>query len=625
MAANNPLRQDPTRTAGVRRQYLAKIRARFKRFASAVKDLVWTKDVFGLATNADARDRQWAFQTSERQSELFRDWLGTQIELDLLEALNTSEEWWWDQYIQQAYQKGYLRSFSDMNVGKLSKLVEDGRFSQFYEGSKEQFLKDSFFKNVSSEKLKLLSARVFTEMEGMTDAMARELKRGLIDGLIEGLGPREIARKLEDAIGVSARRAETIARTEIIRAHAEGQLDSLERQGAKELKVMVEWSTAGDHRVCPRCADKEGLVIKIEEARGMIPLHPNCVTGEMRIWSPGPLSVFRSKYTGPIVEIQTAKGRFLSITANHVLLTQRGWVQAKAISETDYLIDATLLNGSLGQSPNDNQNISSVQDCFAALAECSGVVFQGAANARSEDFHGDGKLFTEEVHVQGFDRCLWNDFQSRSFSEFSEKQLVARDVFGLQSFALDRQRLFSSLLIAAAAASDSVMGFQDIHSVFVRGSFGHHQTVGVGLSSQSNASQQQPRINQPTTPTEVLRELIAGDAGLVKVNELLHHLAGNVYAGLGQRLGGGSHDAFTMEEFTKRFRIALKFLSDSTNGQSCLVEFDGLVQDRVDSTVSRHVIDLQVYDMETSESVYMVEGVLSSNCRCAWIPANVGE
>ena len=39
---------------------------------------------------------------------------------------------------------------------------------------------------------------------------------------------------------------------------------------------MAEWTTAGDERVCPECGGWEGIKMTIEEARGMIPLHPNC-------------------------------------------------------------------------------------------------------------------------------------------------------------------------------------------------------------------------------------------------------------------------------------------------------------------------------------------------------------
>jgi SPP1 gp7 family putative phage head morphogenesis protein len=46
--------------------------------------------------------------------------------------------------------------------------------------------------------------------------------------------------------------------------------------GIKEVGVMVEWSTAGDDRVCEECESMEGKIMDIDDAHGMIPVHPNC-------------------------------------------------------------------------------------------------------------------------------------------------------------------------------------------------------------------------------------------------------------------------------------------------------------------------------------------------------------
>jgi hypothetical protein len=67
-----------------------------------------------------------------------------------------------------------------------------------------------------------------------------------------------------------------LARTEIIHAHAEGQLDAFELLKVEGVQVLAEWSTAGDEIVCELCSDLEGVVMTIKEARGSLPRHPNC-------------------------------------------------------------------------------------------------------------------------------------------------------------------------------------------------------------------------------------------------------------------------------------------------------------------------------------------------------------
>lgn len=282
MSRSNSLRADPTRTATIRRLFLASLRKRFKRLAALIVDKVVDQDAFGRAPrykmlpemNQLTINLEWAALSSQDQATAFREWLATQVSVEILTAVNTSESVWWKAYIDQAFAKGMGRSFDDLKKAGAFEGNLPGR--PFYSGNKEEFLRSAFGQPVTVEKINLLAARVLSELEGMTDAMAQKLTRALIDGLVAGNGPREIASDIVKQLDISYPRAETIARTEIIRAHAEGQLDLMERMGAKRLKVMVEWSTAGDDRVCPQCADKEGLTIKIEDAHGMIPIHPNC-------------------------------------------------------------------------------------------------------------------------------------------------------------------------------------------------------------------------------------------------------------------------------------------------------------------------------------------------------------
>jgi len=61
-----------------------------------------------------------------------------------------------------------------------------------------------------------------------------------------------------------------------MRCHSEGQLDAMEDMGATELGVAVEWSTAGDDRVCELCEPLHGIVLTPEEARGLLPRHDGC-------------------------------------------------------------------------------------------------------------------------------------------------------------------------------------------------------------------------------------------------------------------------------------------------------------------------------------------------------------
>jgi SPP1 gp7 family putative phage head morphogenesis protein len=264
----NPIKQDPTRTAGLRRQFEQELRRRFHDLRQTILETLIKDDGLGLTVNAG----RWAGRTDVDKIKAFRQWLETQLKT---KVLGQSEDELYQRFIEEGFKKGAGRAFEDAN--KTERVLADttGKLD-FYEGTKAQFLSSSFAQPVAIEKVKLLAARTYGDLKGITDDLATRLTRKLTDGLVRGLSPRDIGREISVDLDLGAARATTIARTEIIRAHAEGQLQALENLGVQEVGVAVEWATAGDNRVCPMCAPLQGVILKLEEAKGMIPRHPNC-------------------------------------------------------------------------------------------------------------------------------------------------------------------------------------------------------------------------------------------------------------------------------------------------------------------------------------------------------------
>lgn len=274
--AASPLRVDPTRTSGLRRRFIAELRRRFSGLKAAIIKLVDDEDQFGLTEQSHdpftANAGAWRFHSDPAKVKAFQDWLKIQTRLRILRG---EEDRLWQAYIEAGFRQGAGRAFDDAKRSDRAK-AEGAQQLDFYRGTKDEFLRSAFGQPVAIEKVKLLAGRSFDDLENVTDDMSARLSRRLVDGLIQGKGARELARDLVADVGVSEQRAGLIARTEIIRAHAEGQLTALEIMGVEEVGVMVEWSTAGDAHVCPLCAPMQGVVLKIAEARGMIPRHPNC-------------------------------------------------------------------------------------------------------------------------------------------------------------------------------------------------------------------------------------------------------------------------------------------------------------------------------------------------------------
>lgn len=255
---------------------MAECRKRFNRLKRRIWELVVEEDAFGLKQPGPFKiNQRFRFQTTPQQVDAFRQWLQQQMQAVILTVTaQQAEDAYWRQYIEEGYRKGAGRAWEDTQKVRQAMATQPEEFA-FFQGGKEQFLRQSFAQPVAVEKVKLLAGRVFTELKGVTEQMGQRITRELTDGLVQGQSPRTIGRNLAKAVDVSRARADMIARTETIRAHAEGQLDSLEQLGVDDIGVAVEWSTSGAF-VCPMCAPMEGVVLKLKEARGMIPRHPNC-------------------------------------------------------------------------------------------------------------------------------------------------------------------------------------------------------------------------------------------------------------------------------------------------------------------------------------------------------------
>ena len=252
---------------------------RFTDLLKSVLDLVVKEDAFGLtrmSINPLTGNQRFANLSDQQKLITFQEWMKAQVKDKIVRtAIDEIDNAWWQEFVQQGFEKGAGRAFTDTRRAQTAAASSQEEIA-FLAGTKEEFLRRVFGSPVSVEKVQLLVTRVMTELQGVSDNMVQRAVRELADGFAQGKGVRDIARELSRAIKISRNSAKRIARDEVIRAHAEGQLQALKDLGVAEVGVLAEWSTAEDARVCPRCRPLDGVLLKIEEAEGTIPRHPNC-------------------------------------------------------------------------------------------------------------------------------------------------------------------------------------------------------------------------------------------------------------------------------------------------------------------------------------------------------------
>lgn len=96
-------------------------------------------------------------------------------------------------------------------------------------------------------------------------------KTALEDAMILGQGPRDVARALRDALGVSLTRALTIARTEMLRAYRTANLASYREN--RHIVKGWKWMATLDGRTCASCFAMHGKEFGVDEKFSS---HPNC-------------------------------------------------------------------------------------------------------------------------------------------------------------------------------------------------------------------------------------------------------------------------------------------------------------------------------------------------------------
>jgi SPP1 gp7 family putative phage head morphogenesis protein len=273
---------DPTRTTVLRAQFMKDMDRRFVSLGRLIKQAIIEDDVFGLiepkhdlikiiTVNETPGKEAFKFSTSQDKVSQFMAWLKQQEKKGLLQTTTIPqigtplEKAWTDQYIQDSYKRGVTRARYEMGAAGMGTpgIEETGGISA------------SMSTPFHMDRVGMLYARTFEDLIGVTAQMDSAISRILSQGMVDGDGPRSLAVKIVDATGVSRRRAMTLARTEIIRAHHSAMVQEYKNWAVEGVVVKAEWVDAG-FNVCPECAKNNGKIFDLNEIEGLIPLHPNC-------------------------------------------------------------------------------------------------------------------------------------------------------------------------------------------------------------------------------------------------------------------------------------------------------------------------------------------------------------
>lgn len=255
----------------LRAAYAKDLRMRFKEIQRLIRVTIVDNDALFLSPGPrpfqllPAPADRFDFATSPDKVAAFMTWLRDAIKRKILDDFDPELEGF-NPYILRAMRAATERADLAM--------VRSGFVSGL---TGIETLIPATMPQATARTLSILSTRNFEELKGITEAMSQGIARDLSEGVLRGIGPRQIAKTLNKTVqGIGIVRSNLLARTEVINAYAETSLDRYEQWGVQEVTARVEFATARDDRVCEICAGYDGRVLSIEDARGLIPVHPLC-------------------------------------------------------------------------------------------------------------------------------------------------------------------------------------------------------------------------------------------------------------------------------------------------------------------------------------------------------------
>jgi SPP1 gp7 family putative phage head morphogenesis protein len=201
----------------------------------------------------------------------------------------------------------------------------------------------------------------------------------------------------------SVRRLQTIYRTNLQTAYMAGRQKQFDAEADRA--PFVQYLAVRDSRTRPAHAALHGQVFRLDDPAWSLIAPPNgfnCFPAETLVAGRFQLGL-KTWYAGPMVEIETSGGNRLAVTANHPILTRRGWLRAEQVKEADDLLcHQAGVNAASSGIVDDQQPPASAEQRFDALAAHGSRV----AAITPLDFHGDAHRRKGEIHIAGPDGVL---------------------------------------------------------------------------------------------------------------------------------------------------------------------------------------------------------------------------
>lgn len=489
-------------------------------------------------------------------------------------------------------------------------------------------LSGAAFKTANDRIRKFIQNEVGRRIAGVNETTIKLVQGVIEDGFHKGESIQTVAKQLADMFDEFNRppvdgvfgRADVIARTEMNSALNFGQFEGARQAQENGVTLFKSWLSSRDDRVreSHKALDAEthDKPIPFDQpfSNGMqFPGDSNGDPGEVIncfVQGTAVSGAFegglKARYAGPVRQLKTARGHRLTVTPNHPVLTQRGWIAAGEVTERDSLFTQGFNVGMSVQWDVDHENDGApIEDVFDALATNA---TRRLAVIGALDLHGDGRFCDQEIDVVLPDWNLGPSGVTSVVQRVRDLHHVPADaVCGSSPTDSAPVQLgetgFSS---ASGIPSSATLAFNKSSII------ADHRPLdgfGLGLVSQRNtALKQSPRDDWPTdakrggkVQNRGASQIAFDDVGRQRL--ATQFLAVGWVANLDTELGKASRQGVAAHA---------DFAREMLHRSSGLISPDQVIE-AIDLRFSGHVYDLQARD-----GWILADGIVSSNCRCTF-------
>jgi len=366
----------------------------------------------------------------------------------------------------------------------------------------------------------------------------------------------------------------------------------------------------------PKCAPYQGRIFSISgksrkypalastsfgQADGLLGI--NCVLEGTLVSGPAERAVYRRKYTGELITIRTSNGHELTVTPNHPILTDKGWVAANLLEVGSNVVSRAILDGEGGIGPNPNHGISAIEDKFNLLFH-GGDVFSLSPSACN--FHGD--IPDHEVDVVFRKGFLW-DSTNATFCEH-----IKQDSLHCASKAPYRFKSISTLYKAFFCSLHSFYGIVSRISnrfapVFTASFMDALCSLGF-IISKWNAKVRKIFSDRPLANTDLTSNFILPESRVIHGEQVSRYKPG-LSEEVILPISAAHIDAFTLETIQDCLDGAMIVSCDGSNGNTGEIQIDRIVDIKRETPQSSFV---HVYNLQTETGWYFSNGIVSHNC-----------